>query len=129
MTSACGKGTAFSRRTAAAMRSTRRIISAAARRENVSSSMRRGSAPLTMRCATRWASVLVLPEPAPAMIKQRTGRQKLRLAVFDGAPLLGIEPVEIGGGHARGRGKALPPLAARTAPVWKSALAAIAAPG
>ena len=30
--------------------------------------IRRGSAPLTIRCATRCASVLVLPEPAPAMI-------------------------------------------------------------
>ena len=44
-------------------------ISAAARREKVISRMRRGSAPLTIRCATRWASVLVLPEPAPAMTR------------------------------------------------------------
>src|ERR1700724_3157754 len=46
-----------------------RAISAAARRENVSSRMRRGSAPLMIRCATLCASVLVLPEPAPAIIK------------------------------------------------------------
>src|SRR5262245_60003288 len=32
--------------------------------------MRRGSAPLTMQCATRWASVLVLPEPAPAITRR-----------------------------------------------------------
>src|SRR5580692_11495806 len=51
------------------MCSTLRAISAAARRENVSSRMRRGSAPLMIRCATLCASVLVLPEPAPAMIK------------------------------------------------------------
>src|SRR5262245_11152777 len=51
----------------AATRSTRRVIYAAARREKVSSRMRRGSAPLTIRCPTRCASVLVLPEPAPAM--------------------------------------------------------------
>ena len=54
-------------RPAQQMRSTRRVISAAARRENVISRMRRGSAPLTIRWATRCASVLVLPEPAPAM--------------------------------------------------------------
>jgi len=46
---------------------TRRVISSAARRENVSSRMRCGSAPFTSRCATRCASVLVLPEPAPAI--------------------------------------------------------------
>jgi hypothetical protein len=55
--------------TVATMRATRRVISAAARRENVSSMMRRGSMPLTTRCATRCASVLVLPEPAPATIR------------------------------------------------------------
>jgi len=45
----------------------RGAISDAARRENVINRMRRGSAPLTIRCATRCASVLVLPEPAPAI--------------------------------------------------------------
>ena len=50
------------------MRSARRSISAAARREKVSSRMRCGSAPFITRCATRCASVSVLPEPAPAMI-------------------------------------------------------------
>src|SRR3954470_2372264 len=49
------------------MRSTRRAISIDARREKVIKSMRCGSAPLTIRWATRWARVLVLPEPAPAM--------------------------------------------------------------
>ena len=52
-----------------AMRSTRRVISAAARREKVISKMRRGSAPLTIRWATRCASVFVLPDPAPAMTR------------------------------------------------------------
>src|SRR5262249_24812645 len=56
-------------RAAATMRSTLLCISLAARREKVSSRMRLGSAPCTMRCATRWASVLVFPEPAPAMTK------------------------------------------------------------
>ena len=31
---------------------------------------RRGSAPLTIRWATRWARVLVLPEPAPAITRR-----------------------------------------------------------
>ena len=52
---------------AVTMRSTRRSISAAARRENVSNRMQPGSAPLTIRWATRCARVLVLPEPAPAI--------------------------------------------------------------
>ena len=46
-----------------------RCISAAARREKVSNIIRRGSAPETIRCATQLASVLVLPEPAPAMMR------------------------------------------------------------
>jgi len=40
---------------------------AAARREKVISRIRRGSAQLTIRWATRLATVLVFPEPAPAM--------------------------------------------------------------
>ena len=56
----------------AQIRSTRRVISSAARRVKVSSRMRLGSAPRRIRWATRCASVLVLPEPAPAMI--RSGR-------------------------------------------------------
>src|SRR6266576_3439192 len=51
------------------IRSTRFVISAAARRENVISRMRRGSAPLTIRWATRCARVLVLPDPAPAITR------------------------------------------------------------
>ena len=49
------------------MRLTRPVISRAARRENVSNKIRCGSMPLTTRWATRWARVLVLPEPAPAI--------------------------------------------------------------
>jgi hypothetical protein len=37
------------------------------RRPKVRSRMRPGCAPCKIRCATRWASVLVLPVPAPAM--------------------------------------------------------------
>jgi hypothetical protein len=48
---------------------TRRAISPEARRVKVISRIRRGSAPLTIRCATRWASVLVFPDPAPAMTR------------------------------------------------------------
>jgi len=51
---------------AAQMRATRRVISAAARRVKVKSRMRRGSAPRRISAATRWARVWVLPEPAPA---------------------------------------------------------------
>ena len=58
---------ALSPKTLRAIRSTRAVISAAARRENVIRRTRLGSAPPTIRCATRWASVLVLPEPAPAI--------------------------------------------------------------
>ena len=71
---------------------------AAARREKVISRMRRGSAPLTMRWATRWASVLVLPEPAPAMTRSGPAMRRAD-PVLDGAALVGIEAVEIGGGH------------------------------
>ena len=53
---------------ACTMRLTRSVISNAARRENVRSRIRPGSVPFTMRLATRLASVVVLPEPAPAMI-------------------------------------------------------------
>src|SRR5947209_2352676 len=53
---------------AARMFSTRLPISFAARRVNVSSRIREGLTPLAIRYATRWASVLVFPVPAPAMI-------------------------------------------------------------
>ena len=76
----------------AQMRSTRRAISAAARREKVISRMRRGSAPLTIRCATRCASVLVLPDPAPAMTRSGpAGAHASPDAVLDGPSLFGIE--------------------------------------
>ena len=45
-----------------------RVISAAARRVKVSSRIRAGRRRCAIRWATRWASVLVLPVPAPAMI-------------------------------------------------------------
>ena len=61
----------------------------------------RGSAPLTMRWATRWASVLVLPEPAPAMTSSGPATPPAADAMLDGPALVGIELVEIGGGHAR----------------------------
>ncbi len=55
------------------IRVTRRDISTAARRENVISRIRDGSAPSEISRATRWASVLVLPDPAPAMISSGPG--------------------------------------------------------
>lgn len=50
------------------MRCVRRVISSAARRVKVRSKMRSGRAPDSTRCATRCASVFVLPVPAPAII-------------------------------------------------------------
>ena len=66
--------------------------------------MRRGSAPLTIRCATRWASVLVLPEPAPAMTSSGAGAPSHADAMLDGAALLGIELLEIGGRYRKDLG-------------------------
>ena len=59
--------------------------------------MRRGSAPLTIRCATRCASVLVLPDPAPGDDEQRHRRRACVFpdAVLDGPSLFGIELFEI----------------------------------
>src|SRR5688572_3237490 len=63
----------FAPKTSVVMRSARRCISAAALLEKVRSRMRRGSTPHTTRWATRLASVLVFPEPAPAMIRSGEG--------------------------------------------------------
>ncbi len=70
--------------------STRRSISAAARRVKVSSRMRRGSAPRSMRCATRCTSVAVLPVPAPATMSSGPS------PCAHGGELLGVELVEHG---------------------------------
>ena len=79
-----------------AIRSTRLVISAAARRENVISRMRRGSAPLTIRWATRCASVLVLPDPAPAITSNGANGPGPHGAMLDGPALFRIEAFEIG---------------------------------
>ena len=69
--------------------------------------MRRGSAPLTIRCATRWASVLVLPDPAPAMTSSGAGdAAPSHDAMLDGPTLLGIELIEIG--RVRGHSRIIP---------------------
>src|SRR5207244_2769969 len=87
--------------TCRAMRSMRRVISAAARREKVISRIRRGSAPLTIRWATRWATVLVFPEPAPAGDQEGCPWSRVLLpdAMLDGSSLFAIEGLEIGDGH------------------------------
>ncbi len=72
------------------------LISDAARREKVISRMRRGSTPLTIRWATRWASVLVFPDPAPAMTSSGAG---IADAMLHSRPLLRIQLGEIGRGH------------------------------
>ena len=70
----------------------RASISAAARREKVSSRIRRGSAPLTIEMRHAVASVLVLPEPAPAMTSSGPARARARSdAVLDREALLRIE--------------------------------------
>ena len=76
------------------------VISAAARREKVISRMRRGSAPLTIRCATRCASVLVLPEPAPAMTSSGPPRAVGAAdAMLDGAALRAVQFLEVRQSH------------------------------
>ena len=66
--------------------STRRSISAAARRVKVSSRIRSGRRPWAISQATRWTSVAVLPVPAPATIS--SGPRPCD----HGGALLGIEP-------------------------------------
>jgi len=56
-------GPAFAPIACAQMRSTRRVISAAPGGEGHQQDTAR-VAPLTIKCATRWASVFVLPDPA-----------------------------------------------------------------
>ena len=56
----------------------RRVISSAARRVNVNSNKRRGSAPPRISRATRCASVLVLPVPAPAARRLRAACSRWR---------------------------------------------------
>jgi hypothetical protein len=63
-----GERLAQARLAAARIVSTRLSISAEARRVNVSNKIRPGATPRWIRWATRWASVFVLPVPAPAMI-------------------------------------------------------------
>ena len=94
-----GNGLEVVPKTCAEMRWTRRASSAAARREKVRRRMRRGSAPLTIRWATRCARVLVLPEPAPAITRRGpsviVGHAD---AVLNSLALLPIELAEIRGG-------------------------------
>ena len=58
----------------ATTRCARRVISSAARRVKVSSRMRSGADALSSRWATRCASVLVLPVPAPAITSSGAAR-------------------------------------------------------
>ncbi len=76
------------------MRSTRRVISAAARREKVKQhdAARIGAVFDKVHDAMRQRAVL--PEPAPAMIEKRTGLRKRQAAVLDSAALLRIELVQ-----------------------------------
>ena len=60
--------------TCRAIRSTRRIISAAARREKVISRIWRGSAPLTIKMGHAMRQGVGLARPRPGNDEQRTGR-------------------------------------------------------
>ena len=73
------------------MRSTRRVISAAARREKVSSMMRRGSAPFSIRMRDAMRERVGLARAGAGDDEQRTGLANRRAAVLDGAALLRIE--------------------------------------
>ena len=66
--SGCTRRRGASASAARAIRSARSVSSRAARRVKVSSAMRSGATPWSSSQATRWARVLVLPVPAPAMI-------------------------------------------------------------
>jgi hypothetical protein len=59
---------------------------------------RRGSAPLRMRCATRCARVLVLPDPAPAITKSGPPKAQFpsETPCSTRTALLSIEGIEIG---------------------------------
>jgi hypothetical protein len=78
------------------MRSTRLDISDAARRENVIRRIRWGSAPRAIRCATRWARVFVLPDPAPANDQEGSSHViVVSDAVLDCSALLRIQRLKI----------------------------------
>ena len=62
--------------------STRRSISAAARRVKVSSRIRPGSTPWAISQATRWTSVAVLPGAGPGHDQQRPIAVRGRLALL-----------------------------------------------
>src|ERR1700722_953160 len=82
---------AFAPSTCEHIRSTRRPLSPEARREKVINRMRRGSAPFTMRWATRWASVLVLPavgEIGPSAPDRAGLQERLELRCEDGVAVI-----------------------------------------
>lgn len=82
---------ALSPRRRRAIRSSRRVISEAARREKVIRSMRRGGAAPLIRWATRRVRVLVFPEPAPAMMRRGGADNAVGSdAVLDGPALLRV---------------------------------------
>ena len=73
----------------------RRVISSAARRVNVNSNKRRGSAPPRISRATRCASVLVLPVPAPAAINSGGSGPSVRTdAIGSSAALRRVQPLQ-----------------------------------
>ncbi len=80
-----------------AMRSTRRVISDAARRENVISRIRRGSAPLNDQMCDPVRERVGLAGSGAGDDQQWRRRQSSHSPVLDGTALLGIKRVEVGG--------------------------------
>ena len=90
---ACGPSTS------AAIRSARRVISAAARREKVMSRMRRGSAPVSDQVGDAVRERVGLAGAGAGDDQERPG--DAAVAVQHRGPLLGIEALEWVGGRGR----------------------------
>src|SRR6202035_1276436 len=84
-----------------AIRSTRRVISAAARREKVISRILRGSAPTDDQVSHPVRQGVGLAGPRPGNDEQWRARRRIVLpdAMLDSPPLFRIEFFEIGDGH------------------------------
>ena len=89
--------------TSPTIRSTRRAISAAARREKVISRMRRGSAPLDDQVRDAMRQRVGLARAGAGDDQQRPGDRAA--AMLDGRALLVVQPVEIGGVERSNQGR------------------------
>ena len=92
-----GSETQFARAAAAEQRSTRSRISPAALFVNVIARISLGHAARAIRCATRWVSTRVLPEPAPATMSSGP----CRAGTASRCGLVQVGEVALGGRDAR----------------------------